>query len=261
MRRYGILALVAVLASLNLCLGCTFLGVKAGSGHLTTRSFDFADFSRISAGYAFELEVTQAANYSVSVTLDDNLTDYLRVDIKGDTLKLEMQSSRLYRSTNLRAVVTMPRLKELTLSGASRADVANFTAKDDLHLDFSGASRAGLTNILVNAFNLELSGASNLTGEVAADGNARFNLSGASHTELNGRAGNLDMEASGASSADLSNFAVQDANVNLSGASNSTVNSNGKLSGDLSGASHLSYTGSPTLGSLSTSGGSSVTRK
>ena len=181
MRRYGILVLVAMLALLNLSIGCAFLGVITGSGHLTTRSFDFTDFSRISAGYAFELEVTQATAYSISVTLDDNLSDYLRVDKKGDTLKLEMQSGRLYRTTNLRAIVSMPRLKELTLSGASRADVANFTAKDDLHLGFSGASRAGLTNILVNAFNLELSGASNLSGEVAADGNARLNLSGASH--------------------------------------------------------------------------------
>jgi hypothetical protein len=261
MRRCNFLSSVCILALLGLSTGCNYFGMVSGSGNLTTQTFDLADFSRITAGYTFDVKVTQAAKYSVTVTVDDNLSNYLRVSKQGDVLKLEMQSGRSYPNSTMRAVVTLPRLKEITLSGASRADVANFSSKDDLHLNFSGASQASLVNMLVNSFMLELSGASNLTGEVTADGNARLNLSGASRTELNGRAGDLDLEASGASKAELNNFAVLDADINLSGASNATVNASGKLSGDLSGASHLFYLGSPILGSISTSGASSVTKK
>jgi ribosomal protein L31 len=54
---------------------------------------------------------------------------------------------------------------------------------------------------------------------------------------------------------------VQDAHAEISGASNATVNASGTLSAEVSGASHLYYTGSPTLGDIETSGASSVNKK
>jgi len=52
-----------------------------------------------------------------------------------------------------------------------------------------------------------------------------------------------------------------DAEINLSGASDATINASGRLDGDLSGASKLSYVGNPTLGSINTSGGSTISQK
>jgi hypothetical protein len=60
---------------------------------------------------------------------------------------------------------------------------------------------------------------------------------------------------------DLADFQIDDANVNLSGASHATVNLNGTLNVEASGASSLEYIGNPTLGNVNTSGGSSVNKR
>ena len=55
-------------------------------------------------------------------------------------------------------------------------------------------------------------------------------------------------------------FPVHNADVKLSGASQATVNLDGRLDADLSGASHLEYIGEPTMGVMTTSGASTVSR-
>lgn len=88
---------------------------------------------------------------------------------------------------------------------------------------------------------------------------ADFALSGASSLTLEGRAGDLALDASGASHVDLEGFPVHDVDLQLSGTSHATVPLDGRLDGNVSGASHLIYVGKPTVGELNTSGGSTVT--
>jgi hypothetical protein len=96
---------------------------------------------------------------------------------------------------------------------------------------------------------------------VNAGGNAVLQANGASTITLSGQALDADIESSRNSKVDLTNFVVRDAYASVSGASNATVNATGTLSGDISGASHLYYTGTPTLGDINTSGASSVSKK
>jgi len=51
---------------------------------------------------------------------------------------------------------------------------------------------------------------------------------------------------------------VGDADVEASGASTVTVNASERLDANASGASHIKYLGNPSLGTVDTSGGSSV---
>jgi hypothetical protein len=71
----------------------------------------------------------------------------------------------------------------------------------------------------------------------------------------------LTIDGSGGGRIDLGDFSVVDANVELSGGGRATVNSSGTLDVDASGGSHVTYVGSPTLGKIDTSGGSSVERE
>jgi len=58
----------------------------------------------------------------------------------------------------------------------------------------------------------------------------------------------------------MENFSVGDLHIELSGASHAEAIVNGRLDADLSGASSLHYGGNPTLGSMETSGASSLKR-
>jgi len=134
----------------------------------------------------------------------------------------------------------MPDLRALKFSGATKGTITGFSSSND--------------------FNLDLSGASNLEGDIQA-GDAVVVLSGASKAKLEGSAKDINVNASGASGIDLSRFPVNNAQVLLSGASNGTVNLNGRLDADLSGALKLSYIGEPTMGDINTSGASTLSKK
>ncbi len=255
------LVLVSLLALGTACAGCSVLHILRGSGDTVEKSYDYKDFTSISAGWAFRVEVTRADAYSVKISVDDNLEQYLDVSKDGSTLKITMQNGYIYSNTHFEAVVTTPRLEELNISGASRGTVSGFKSADDFRLEVSGASQATLADMAVNRLTIEVSGASRATGNVDASGNTSIQVSGASTVNIDGKGVDADIEVSGASTADLTDFAVRDARANVSGASNATVSASGTISGDVSGASHLYYTGSPTLGRISTSGASSVSKK
>ncbi len=229
---------------------------------MTTRQYDFTDFTRVDVGGAFEVEIIRSDSFSVSVDAAEHQLDHIEVSRRGDTLTVG-QEWRLFgwRPSGSRpsARITMPLLTELKLHGASRGRVTGFDSSESFRLDLSGASRLE-GDLKVGDASLELSGASRFDGELKA-GKARLELSGASRLELSGAASDLALEASGASRAALGSFEAGDVDAKLGGASRTTVNAQGKLSVHLSGASSLRWTGEPTIGDISVTGASKLKKR
>jgi hypothetical protein len=240
----GRLHIVALGFALILPLaGCCAISFPAltmtGSGEVVTQEEDIADFDQVDVSHAFRVDVSQGEAFRVVVRVDDNLRRYLRVVKRGSTLMIGLEPGRLstVRRATLEAEVTMPQLTGVALSGASHVAISGFES--------------------TSALDVEASGASELRGDIEA-ADARFHVSGASRVTLSGSAEDLIVEASGASRVDLSDFDVVDADIELSGASRATVSANGRLDARASGASELTYLGSPALGDIETSGASSV---
>lgn len=259
MRKLATSIIVAVLMVAVLLSGC-LLGVVTGSGNLVTKEMNLSGFTRVEVGSAFEVEIIQADSYHVSITADDNLFDYIKVAKDGDTLKIALKPNYSYGFLTLRARVTVPSLYRLDLSGATKGTVSGFDSSADFALDLSGASSLAMSDMSAGDISLEASGASRVTGSIAV-GDAEFDLSGASTVTLAGSANDIVISASGASHVELGDFPANNAEVDLSGASRATVNLDGGLDVNLSGASHLSYIGELTLGDISISGGSTMSSK
>jgi hypothetical protein len=259
MKKTIMAALVAVLFTLGLLAGCVG-GVVKGSGNLDTQEFIFSDFTRIEVGYAFEIEITHDSSYSVSITADDNLFDHILVSKQGTTLKIRLEPALHYAFTKLQAKITMPQLYGLALSGATRGTVSGFSFTDNIDIEVSGASSLDLVEMSAGNVKFDISGASKITGDIAAnDGN--ITVSGASTFQLEGSASDIVVNASGASRVKLAAFLVNNVDVTLSGASSGTVNLDGRLDADLSGASKLLYIGEPTMGTINTSGASTLSKQ
>jgi len=239
MKRVITTALVVVLLTSGLVVGCQGVAVK-GSGNLKTENYNLSDFTRVEVGTAFEVEVVQSGSYSVQVTVDDNLFKYVDVSKSGDTLKIRLNTVTLLGPTTLEAKVTMPELRGLDFSGATRGTVSGFSSTENLDIGLSGASK--------------------VTGDITAS-DADFDISGASTLQLEGSAKDIVVDADGASHVKLAGFPVNNANVRLSGASTGTVNLAGRLDANLSGASKLEFIGEPTMGNISTSGASRLSKK
>jgi len=251
------LALVLVIAALPAAAGC---GVITGTGKIATWEMDFKDFNKIEVGNAFEVEITRSDTYRVSITIDEVLYEYLKIDQRGNTLRIGLKPNYTYTGTKQQAVIYLPDLHRLELSGASRAVVSGFSVSHSLDFELSGASQMELGPTMAGNSDFELSGASRVNGYIQMD-DGNFDLSGASRLELSGSGDDISIKASGASNVRLPDFPVNTVEVDLSGASRAVIKVSDRMDVNLSGASRLEYSGDPKLGSLNVSGGSSINRK
>ena len=236
-----IVAIVAAVAAICISLILWgWPGVVIGSGNFETEQYAFTNFTKVEISSAFEFQIRQSSSYSINVTANDNVIDYVQVSQDGHTLKIRVGTIRSFRRVTLKASVTMPQLGGLTVSGASRGTVYDFSSTEDVSITVSGASR--------------------VTGDITA-GNVNFDISGASTIQLEGSANDMVASVSGASLFNLGDFTVNNANVDVSGASTGTINLNGRLDADVSGASTLLYFGDPIMGTIDVSGASTLSRK
>ncbi len=243
MRKLVTLVATAVLAVAllipGLSAGCEGISVT-GSGNLTTETFTFSDFTRVEAQSGFQIEVSQSSTFSIEITADDNVHEFIEVEKSGETLVIRLRGNRFYHSVTLEAKITLPELHKIELSGGSQATITGFSSSHD--------------------FEIEMSGGSQLSGDISA-GDANFELSGGSQVTLEGEGDDLVIDASGGSQLDLEDFAVDDAEIHISGGGRATVNVSGTLDVDLSGGSRVIYVGEPTEVNIEASGDSTVSKK
>jgi hypothetical protein len=233
--------------------------VVVGSGSLTTQELEFADFTKLEISHVFHVRVTRSDSFSVSITVDDNVLEYVTVRRSGDTLLVYLESGCTYIRTTKIIEITMPRLDRVSLSGASQGEISGFRSSNPLELEASGASSFDIDDVKAGDATFEVSGASYVLGDIEiAEG--VFNVSGASAVDLEGYAGDVSIVASGASRVDLADFSVSSATVSVSGASVATVNASDNIDGNVSGASVLTYIGNPAL-DINKSGDSTVNQR
>ena len=216
-------------------------GTIKGSGDTVTETMQISGFTRVDAGNSFKVTITQAPEHSVAVRIDDNLVQYLDVGKSGETLVIRLRSGKFVHGATLEAIVSLPKLDGVKFSGASKGIL-------------NGINSQG-------GFAAELSGASNLSGDVRAQ-RTDVELSGASSMYLKGSGTTLTVRGSGASSADLYDFAVDSAVVDLSGASTAGLNAKDAIGPVyLSGASRLIYSGDPAFRDFRTTGASNISAR
>jgi hypothetical protein len=215
-------------------------GVVFGSGDPETRTFDYTGFTRIEAHNGFHVEITESSSYNIEVTTDDNVWKYLDVSKNGDTLVIEFEWNRSYTNVIKEAVITMPGIEGIQLSGGSQGDIKGFNSSDD--------------------FSAKLSGGSGLDGVITA-GDTDLSLSGGSRITLSGSGEKLVIDSSGGSRTNLEDFPVEDADIEISGGGFADINMDGILDANLSGGSRVIYSGNLELGDLDLSGGSTISKK
>jgi hypothetical protein len=269
--------IIIVLAS-GLLSGC--YRATHDDGSLTTKTFDYTEFTAIEIGDAFRVDISRADAYSITVSGTEREMSRLEVTRTGDTLKIQLKNWQWpwFWHSSPRAVITLPDLRRLSVGGASSGSVSGFRSSNDFSLQLTGASDLNInietggftarvsgasdlkTDVKSSSLDAEISGASNIRGNLTT-GDGRMELSGASDVRLSGSGGDLKLICSGASTAKLTDFPVTGADVNLSGASDTDIKVSGRLDLNISGASTLNYYGQPSLGKTEVSGSSDLNHK
>ena len=189
-------------------------------------------FRHLRIGGTWEVEVRQSDEFDLSLDYDPKNANRLLVEQKGSTLILsdryrgfKVQFFSIGVGKPSKASITMPNLAMLSVSGASEVTVHGF---DESRWD------------------VKVSGASEWTAKDSKVGQLHLNMSGSSEADLqDSNVGQLYLNMSGSSEALLYDATeIKDAKVNMSGASDVRLHmAGGRLTGSLSGASELSYSG------------------
>jgi autotransporter-associated beta strand protein len=209
-----------------------------GSGNVVSRQIPVSSFSKIQVSSSFVVRLSIGSPEAVTVRVDDNLVDDLDVGVSSDTLRIGLKGGISVTHATLQADVTNPSESEIDASGASSVTSDRLTS---------------------SSFALTLSGASSFDGGVAvAEGSVE--LSGASHALLSGSARTMSMTASGARQLLAGDLSIASLTIELSGASHGEVHVNGTIAATASGASNLTYSGSPTFTKRDVSGASQISQ-
>jgi hypothetical protein len=211
-----------------------------GSGNVVEREYPLTGFDGVDASSSFTVSITRADAFRVAIKADDNIFDRLLVDVVDGHLRIGVLPNTTLQNVHLEATVTMPELASLDASGAVDATVTGFASTVDRTFDATGAS-------------------SITTAAPFAAGNLGVDAAGGSHVTLTGTATEATVQLSGGSVIDAFALTAATAGFELSGGSEASMTVTQSIdTAELSGGSNLTYKGSPTLGSIETSGGSQI---
>ena len=232
---FGLLATVLVFTS------CENDSIRA-SGEVTSREFTFSGYTSVRVGGAFDVVIRfSETEESVRIEANENLQDRLVVRVDGTTLRIQPEDNlQIKGNPTLRAFITTNTLSNFEISGAS-----TLTLEDQWIIDDG---------------NIRLSGASDFTGEVAAN-QLEIRTSGASDVDIFGAVEELNADLSGSS--DLKDFdlQVQRLAIDLSGSSDAFLSVTQSIEIDASGSSSLTYRGNPEIVRQNLSGSSALNRR
>ncbi|OON68625.1 PspC domain-containing protein [Hymenobacter sp. CRA2] len=209
-------------------------------------TYSFTNFDDIDVAGAYNVVIRRGEQHSVDAYGSERALRNLEAESPGNELNISPRSrgffnlgSRNDANNRVLIVIETPELKDLELSGAVQAHVMGFDNDNELRVEQTGAS------------NLSFQGSCQ---------RLMLGLSGACHTTLEGRADRLEIDGSGVCNVQAARFPVQRAKVELSGASEARLNVEQELNTDLSGASHVDYSGNPQNVRNHKSGASQIRR-
>ena len=235
---------------------------EEGSGNLVTERLALSGFTGIEVAGSWKVTV-RPGPYDVQVTVDDNVVDDLRVEVRGDALHFGLRPQVRLRRVTVRAQVTMPALDAVGVSGSGDATFSDFESPA-LRLSVTGSGDVEGSGISVGALAAGVSGSGDITLEGCASESADVSITGSGDITLRGvaadqPAGALTLQISGSGSADLDGCAFASAEVRITGSGSATLTlGSGDLTGSISGSGEVRYRGSPARVNVRTSGSGRV---
>ncbi len=228
------LAVLLPLASCGSRVSASPLGL-AGNGDVVARELRVSGFDAVDFGGSGILRFHRAPAHRVVVTLDSNLQESFRAELRGSTLELGFKPGfQINRYSKLEIDIYLPELKGITLSGSAEAALLD---------SFRGST-----------FQAVLSGSGRLIGELRMD-RIRVTMSGSGNVELGGEADRLEVEISGAGTAKAARLEVRSARAVLTGLGFLDLRVRDELDIQVSGAGRVRYYGDPKLKSAVTGSG------
>ncbi|MFH1700018.1 MAG: head GIN domain-containing protein [Candidatus Zixiibacteriota bacterium] len=234
---------ILCLLSLTLFVSCSVddnptSSVKiTGSGNITTIERTLPNFQSVNFRSAGDVNITMGAQHSVSISVDDNIHQYITTTVVNGVLIIGSAPNTTFSNMDLNVNLVMTGVEELVLTGAGNITNTGTIQEDELIIDLPGAG-----NIILNAYVTTLSSL----------------LAGAGNIILSGSATNHACNHPGAGNVIAFDFITDTTVINLSGVGNIELYADDYLNGVLSGVGTIYYKGQPSINLTVTGSGSLI---
>ena len=183
----------------------------------------------------YDVYIVPASDFAVILEADENLIQYIRTRVSGNTLIVDQGTRKCLRSENpIRITVYMPQVANLELTGSGMITGDNIES-DELRVELTGSGLIDLRGLEVGSLEALITG----SGEMIFWGMAR----------------NADLDITG--SGEVKAFHLESVNctANISGSGNMQVTVEKTLTAYISGSGSIFYQGNPDVSAKITGSG------
>ncbi|MEP0712743.1 head GIN domain-containing protein [Algoriphagus sp.] len=198
-------------------------------------------FTKVHSGGSWEVILTEGDKEEVLIEAKGVELSKVKTEIDGDVLSVGLVKGN-YNNVSLKFHITYKKLEGIKCSGSGTIEVTSPVATDSFYAAISGSGDILMENLEVKKLSVGISGSADL--EIKS-----------------GSADQAEIKQSGSGDFEGEKFAIGELVVGKSGSGDTNVGDLGKLSVSSSGSGDVTYTGSPQLGNIRTSGSSSITKR
>jgi len=176
--------------------------IIAASGVLETKEYKFRNFDSLYFENMWDVVITGSNRYYIKVEADKNLLAMISVTQDGETVIFDYDGylkDRTDRSGDVVVRIGMPDLENLEFTGMGNINLNNFDL-DSLEIKNSGASNITGSDISIEDLHLVVNGAANAELDNYRIKNCELDISGAAMIDLRMDGGILSGQVSGAAS-------------------------------------------------------------
>jgi hypothetical protein len=228
--------LVASACGVNVHLGDNAIN---GSGKRVTETREVSGFDEVVLAGSGELYIEQGDEETLTVETDDNVMDYVKTEVEGDTLVLGFKDN--FRVSVRQPVVfhlTVRDLESVTLAGSGKV-MAEPLETDKLTVNLPGSGEMTFDKVETTRLHVTIAGSGNITID-------------------NGSATSEEINMLGSGDFDGKNFQVEDASAIIAGSGNIDVRTSSKLTAKILGSGNIRYYGDPETIEIDTAGSGNI---
>ena len=250
----NIIIIAAAIISMTLN-ACTFnldgetLGGKAieGDGNIVTRTYDVTAFNEISTSLPATVNFTIADSYSCTVSVDENLFDYLDIRVKDNELlmgKCKEEKNKGLKATKFVIEVTAPSLDIINLAGSG-----TFNANSPLEAEKFEANVAGSGDIVFHKtvttqkVDLNVAGSGDLACNELISDELGCYIAGSG---VSGQVRKAEAGVAGSGDIVLT-CNIENLDANIAGSGDIKARVSGKLNYAIIGSGDIGYYGNPVV--------------
>lgn len=233
---FQLVSIFLLLISLSGCFGiylCT-----EGSGRLARQVYEVPSFRKVSVNLASDIFIIQDSLQKVEIETDDNLFNFLFVEVNNEDLSILSEKGLCPRRLNI--FITTPNLNEIEINGSSDIIAQSPIFTDYLNIEINGAGDIIFDSLKVGSLNVVINGSGDIrVGGITDSFSVQINGSGDVHA-LNLISKSVQIETNG--SGDVYVHSLENLDVGIHG------------SGD------VYYLGNPSHSNIEISGSGSAKR-